>query len=131
MTENWTGENLPPELVAILDERAGKIHSEGGSLRAALAEILNAYDDMRTGPTEWQREHNSHRASHGLPLGNYWFASHEPDNAQEDGHPDTPWQPWCQMNWGGPSVNVWFSTKAECEEFIRDEIMRAGAHYET
>jgi len=47
----WTSENLPPKLVAILDEQAGRVHSPGGAVRQCLADILNAYDAQRTGQT--------------------------------------------------------------------------------
>jgi transcriptional regulator of acetoin/glycerol metabolism len=42
--QQWTPQNLPQDLVEILDRKAGKVHSEEGSVRAALAEILNEYD---------------------------------------------------------------------------------------
>lgn len=45
----WTAETLPSELTAILDEQAGKMHSPDGSVRRCLADILNAYDDLRDG----------------------------------------------------------------------------------
>lgn len=45
----WTAESLPRELVAILDEQAGRAHSPGGAVRRCLAEILNAYDRLREG----------------------------------------------------------------------------------
>ena len=48
----WTAESLPPELVAILDERAGRVHSPNGAVRSCLAEILNAYDAMRAEPAD-------------------------------------------------------------------------------
>jgi hypothetical protein len=37
---------IPPELKKILDERAGKEHSEDGKVVAALEEILEEYRDM-------------------------------------------------------------------------------------
>lgn len=43
----WTAETLPPELVAILDDRAGRVHSPGGAVRSCLADIINAYDRWR------------------------------------------------------------------------------------
>jgi hypothetical protein len=43
----WTAEALPPELVAILDEQAGRVHSPNGAVRRCLADILNAYDELR------------------------------------------------------------------------------------
>lgn len=52
--KQWTAQNLPDELVQILDRTAGKEHSEGGSVRSALAEILNQYDLRHL--TEAERE---------------------------------------------------------------------------
>ena len=46
MSDRWTAESIPPDLVAILDEQAGKQHSPGGSVRRCLADILNAYDEL-------------------------------------------------------------------------------------
>lgn len=43
----WTAANLPLELVAILDTQCGKTHSPTGVVRRCLANILNAYDQMR------------------------------------------------------------------------------------
>lgn len=40
-------EEIPEELIRILDARAGKIHSSAGSVVTALAEILTAYDAWR------------------------------------------------------------------------------------
>lgn len=37
-------EDIPPELVAILDNRAGKAHSPEGTVLQTLAEILTEYD---------------------------------------------------------------------------------------
>jgi hypothetical protein len=48
MPEKWTAESLPPELTEILDAQAGKVHSAAGAVRACLADVLNAYDEMRT-----------------------------------------------------------------------------------
>lgn len=46
----WTAQTLPPELTAILDEQAGRVHSPGGVVRRCLADILNAYDELRERP---------------------------------------------------------------------------------
>jgi hypothetical protein len=48
MTNRWTAESLPPELTAILDAQAGKVHSATGAVRSCLADVLNAYDELRT-----------------------------------------------------------------------------------
>jgi hypothetical protein len=37
---------VPPELKKILDERAGKAHSDGGPVMSALAEILTRHREM-------------------------------------------------------------------------------------
>ncbi len=68
MNPRWTAESIPPELVAILDEQAGKQHSPGGSVRRCLADILNAYDEMRASQTAERIESAPHPCQ-------------EPDNA--------------------------------------------------
>lgn len=40
-------EDIPQELVDILNERAGKIHKRDGYAIEALAEILTRYDEMK------------------------------------------------------------------------------------
>lgn len=42
-----TPEDIPQELLDILDARAGKQHSREGRVVAALAEILTRYDELR------------------------------------------------------------------------------------
>ena len=42
-----TPEEIPAELLAVLDERAGKTHSRTGSVVRCLAEILTAYDELK------------------------------------------------------------------------------------
>ena len=42
----WTAATVPQELVDILDERAGRQHGRTGPVLSALAEILNAYDQL-------------------------------------------------------------------------------------
>jgi hypothetical protein len=42
-----TADEVPQELVDLLDERAGKTHSRKGSVLATLAEILTRYDELR------------------------------------------------------------------------------------
>jgi hypothetical protein len=49
MMARWTAETIPPELTAILDEQASKMHSPTGAVRSCLADILNAYDQYRDG----------------------------------------------------------------------------------
>jgi len=47
MPEKWTAETLPPEPTEILDAQAGKVHSATGAVRSCLADLLNAYDEMK------------------------------------------------------------------------------------
>jgi len=42
-----TPEEIPRELMDILDAAAGKKHSHDGHVARALAEILTRYDEMR------------------------------------------------------------------------------------
>jgi len=42
-----TADEIPQELIDILDERAGKKHSREGRVVSTLAEILTCYDEMR------------------------------------------------------------------------------------
>lgn len=39
-------DEVPQELIDILDRRAGKRHSRNGPVVSCLAEILTAYDEM-------------------------------------------------------------------------------------
>jgi hypothetical protein len=48
-TARWTAETIPPALSEILDAQADKVHSPTGAVRSCLADILNAYDDLRDG----------------------------------------------------------------------------------
>lgn len=45
-----TPQEIPQQLVDILDERAGKKHSREGRVLATLAEILTKYDEIRKNP---------------------------------------------------------------------------------
>jgi len=40
-------EDIPQELIDILDERAGKKHSRNGTVVKTLAEILEKYEELR------------------------------------------------------------------------------------
>lgn len=40
-------EDIPQELIDILDDRAGKKHSRQGSVVRCLAEILTKFDEIR------------------------------------------------------------------------------------
>jgi hypothetical protein len=42
-----TPDDIPRELLLILDKRAGKIHSRHGVVAECLAEILTKYDEMK------------------------------------------------------------------------------------
>jgi len=42
-------EEVPQELIDILDKRAGKTHSRTGVVVECLAEILTRYDEIRSG----------------------------------------------------------------------------------
>lgn len=56
------------------------------------------------------------------PDGNYWYA--EPDD-----HEPPQWQAVLQMNGMCLSSEIFFQTAADCEEFIRDDILPATAHF--
>jgi len=40
------------------------------------------------------------------------------------------WQPCLQLGGWCPSLDVWFATEAECERFIKDEILGRGMYPE-
>lgn len=40
-------EDIPAELVAILDKRAGKVHRPDGTVMQVLAELLTEYDRLK------------------------------------------------------------------------------------
>lgn len=44
----WTAENVPAALLKIVSNAAGKAHKPGGDVAGNLADVLNAYDKMRT-----------------------------------------------------------------------------------
>jgi hypothetical protein len=60
----------------------------------------------------------------GIPDGNYWYA--EPDGD----FPTPKWCPILQTNNSCHTLQVWFRTPGECEEFIRDHILGAQAQFE-
>lgn len=43
-----TGDEIPQELLSILDQAAGKTHSRTGPVVSCLAAILTRYDEMRS-----------------------------------------------------------------------------------
>jgi hypothetical protein len=42
-----TADEVPQELIDLLDERAGRKHSRTGSVVSTLAEILTLYDELK------------------------------------------------------------------------------------
>lgn len=46
MGERWTAESVPPLLLAVISQAAGKGHKPGGKVAANLAEVLNVYDAL-------------------------------------------------------------------------------------
>jgi hypothetical protein len=44
-----TPDEIPQELIDLLDARAGKQHSRTGSVVSCLAEILTRYEELRCG----------------------------------------------------------------------------------
>lgn len=40
-------EDIPPEIIALVDERAGRVHSAEGRVLSALAEALEMWDRIR------------------------------------------------------------------------------------
>jgi hypothetical protein len=69
---------------------------------------------------------NLDRAARGLPTINFWYA--ERDEEQPSNYQWTPVMQWDGMIMGG--AGIFFATQRECEEFIRDEIVSAVAHFE-
>jgi len=45
-----TPDEIPQELVDLLDRRAGRLHRRGGTVLSTLAEILTRYDELREEP---------------------------------------------------------------------------------
>lgn len=45
-----TPDEIPQELVDLLDERAGRRHSRDGTVLRTLAELLTRYDQIRAAP---------------------------------------------------------------------------------
>lgn len=50
-----TPDEIPQELIDILDKRAGKKHSRSGPVVATLAEILTAYEQGKRLPSHSKR----------------------------------------------------------------------------
>lgn len=49
--------DIPPELIQILNDRAGKAHSTEGSVVSCLAEILTHWEELRGGVTPMEMSH--------------------------------------------------------------------------
>lgn len=61
-------EDVPAELLEILDRHAGKLHSRTGSVATALAEILTAYEALRPSYTGMLQEWSEATGGDHLPL---------------------------------------------------------------
>ncbi len=48
-----TPDEIPTELLEILNDQAGKVHRRDGSAVRCLAEILTKYDELRTIPRKY------------------------------------------------------------------------------
>lgn len=46
---DMTPEEIPQDLLDILDSRAGRVHNRRGTVVTTLAEILTRYDEIRGG----------------------------------------------------------------------------------
>jgi len=57
-----------------------------------------------------------------MPEAPYWFADED-----EDEPPPYRWRPYLQAGSSMclPLEGIWFGTKEQCEEFIRDEVLKA------
>lgn len=52
---------------------------------------------------------------------NFWYA--ERDTRRDDYDPRWPWMPTLQNSLGCMSLPIWFATRRECEQFIRNEVI--------
>lgn len=96
------------------DSRAPEIGSE---LAGDLAEGLADADAGNVVPAEVIREDLDQRAA-GLG----WFADVDPDVTSGE----HVWQPCLQLEGMCLPIEVWFSTEAECLEFIRENVIGQG-----
>lgn len=48
-----------------------------------------------------------------------WFADL---SDEEERNPQFPWQPFLQTDGCCLPLRIWFATKAECEDFIRQDV---------
>jgi hypothetical protein len=51
-----------------------------------------------------------------------WFA--DIDEGTPSG--DMQWAPFLQLDWGAPSMDVWFASEEDCLRFIREEVVGKG-----
>jgi hypothetical protein len=54
-----------------------------------------------------------------------WFA--DPGDKDDDGYDERyPWRPYLQISAGCVPLRLWFASKEDCEQFIRDEVLGKG-----
>jgi hypothetical protein len=60
-----------------------------------------------------------------MPEKPYWFADQA--NADEYAPRGYPWRPYLQTDSSMciPLEGIWFGSKEQCEDFIRDEVLKA------
>lgn len=56
-------------------------------------------------------------------LGTGWFSA-----IDEDASTDFQWQPCLQLEGWGPTLDVWFASKEECDRFIAGDVIGKGWH---
>lgn len=93
----WTAETLPPELTAILDEQADRVHSPNGAVRRCLADILNAYDQWRDeppGPPDTGKLCCCHTGTDcpACLTGRCWECPDNPERERDDDEEDDWWR---------------------------------------
>lgn len=59
-------EQIPAELILMLDQAAGRQHTRTGSVATTLAAILTRYEELRTGGTMAERKHSRTITDEGL-----------------------------------------------------------------
>lgn len=68
-----TGEEIPQELIDMLDGLAGKKHGREGRVVAALARILTRYDELKEMDNGQARRYKgSEDSGHKVDAGNLW-----------------------------------------------------------
>lgn len=61
------------------------------------------------------------------PRGNHWFASHWQEDDSEMPPEGFPWRVYIQLPGLVDHLNSWFPTQEAAEQYIRDDILGAGA----